>query len=180
LAFRLPNCRLKPIGGHLRRDLDPDKEVEVEVLNVTAEQARIRLLSIDSLASLVTAKEQLRDLLRELAPAAAPELQAARGAAAAASLAPPTSRPPREFTSIPEQFLILVTCRDEKHYIELLVSTELWPRWDVRRIGSELRITRPRFVPGIASVSKYRKIAGCASIFSLHWPDAARPQVVQW
>jgi hypothetical protein len=51
---------------------------------------------------------------------AAPELQAAWEAAAAAALEPPTSRPPREFNTIPEQFLILVTCRDEQHQVELL------------------------------------------------------------
>jgi len=28
--------------------------------------------------------------------------------------------PPRGFDDIPEQFLLLVTCRDEKHQVELL------------------------------------------------------------
>jgi hypothetical protein len=43
---------LKLIDGHLRRDLDPDMEVEVEVLDVTEEEARALLLSIDPLAAL--------------------------------------------------------------------------------------------------------------------------------
>ncbi|MBI1916324.1 MAG: hypothetical protein HYS12_16570, partial [Planctomycetes bacterium] len=35
LAYELPDGRLKLIDGHLRRDLDPDMEVDVEVLDVT-------------------------------------------------------------------------------------------------------------------------------------------------
>jgi hypothetical protein len=33
LAYELPDGRLKLIDGHLRRDIDPDMEVEVEVLD---------------------------------------------------------------------------------------------------------------------------------------------------
>ncbi len=40
LAYALPDGRLKLIDGHLRRDLDPDMEVEVEILDVTEEEAR--------------------------------------------------------------------------------------------------------------------------------------------
>ena len=35
LAFELPDGRLKLIDGHLRRDLAPDMEVDVEILDVT-------------------------------------------------------------------------------------------------------------------------------------------------
>ncbi len=34
LAYELPDGRLKLIDGHLRRDLDPNLEVDVEVLDV--------------------------------------------------------------------------------------------------------------------------------------------------
>jgi hypothetical protein len=37
LAYELPDGRLKLIDGHLRRDLDPDMEVDVEILDVTEE-----------------------------------------------------------------------------------------------------------------------------------------------
>ncbi len=47
LAYELPDGRLKLIDGHLRRDLDPDMEVEVELLYVTEDKARTLLLSID-------------------------------------------------------------------------------------------------------------------------------------
>jgi hypothetical protein len=36
LAYELPDGRLKLIDGHLRRDLDPDLEVDVEVLDAEA------------------------------------------------------------------------------------------------------------------------------------------------
>jgi hypothetical protein len=121
LAFELPDGRLKLIDGHLRRDLDPDMEVEVEILDVTEDEAQTLLLSIDPLAALAGTQEQLRDRLQQLVPVADPELQAAWQAAAEATLhAATNARPPRNFTTIPEQFLILVTCRDEQHQIELL------------------------------------------------------------
>src|SRR5207244_2771331 len=47
LAYELPDGRLKLLDGHLRRDLDPEMEVEVEVLDVNEEEARALLLSID-------------------------------------------------------------------------------------------------------------------------------------
>src|SRR5919197_946561 len=49
LAYELPDGRLKLIDGHLRKDLDPNMLVEVEVLDVTEEEARTLLLSIDPL-----------------------------------------------------------------------------------------------------------------------------------
>src|ERR1700676_1309451 len=52
LAYELPDGRLKLIDGHLRRELSPDEEVEVEVLDVNDEEARKLLLSIDPLAQL--------------------------------------------------------------------------------------------------------------------------------
>src|SRR5919204_5535450 len=51
LAYELPDGRLKLIDGHLRREIDPDMAVEVEVLDVTPEEARKLLLSMDSLAA---------------------------------------------------------------------------------------------------------------------------------
>jgi hypothetical protein len=93
-------------------------EVEVEVLDVNEDEARALLLSIDPLASLAQTQEQLRDRLLELTPADSAELQAAWQAVAEGVLA--EKKPPRGFDDIPEQFLLLVTCRDEKHQVELL------------------------------------------------------------
>src|SRR5687768_8381285 len=52
LAYELPDGRLKLIDGHLRAALDPEQEVEVEVLDVNDTEARTLLLAIDPLAQL--------------------------------------------------------------------------------------------------------------------------------
>src|SRR5213080_1309701 len=77
LAYELPDGRLKLIDGHLRRDLDPDMLVDVEVLDVNEEEARKLLLSIDPLAALAERQEQIHARLLELAPPVPEELQAA-------------------------------------------------------------------------------------------------------
>ncbi len=115
LAYELPDGRLKLIDGHLRRDVDPDMEVEVEVLDVNEDEARTLLLSIDPLAELAEAQEQLRGRLMELAPADTEELRAAWQAAAEGVLREEKER--KSYDSFPEQFLLLVTCRDEKHQV---------------------------------------------------------------
>jgi hypothetical protein len=121
LAYELPDGRLKLIDGHLRRDMDPDMEVEVEILDVNEDEAKALLLSIDPLATLAHMQEQLHERLRQLAPAVAPELQAAWQAAADASLTKAARpMPSRDVAAIPEQYLILLTCRSEQHQVELL------------------------------------------------------------
>src|SRR5438067_13370432 len=100
LAYELPDGRLKLLDGHLRRDLDPDMEVDVEVLDVNDDEARALLLSIDPLAALAETQTQLHDRLLELTPTASPDLEAAWQAAAAATLAD-TSSKRREFTDFP-------------------------------------------------------------------------------
>src|SRR5208337_3346286 len=77
LAYELPDGRLKLIDGHLRRDIDPNMEVEVEVLDVDDDEARTLLLTIDPLAQLAEEQEQLRQRLTELAPPVPEELAAA-------------------------------------------------------------------------------------------------------
>jgi hypothetical protein len=121
LAYELPDGRLKLIDGHLRRDLDPDMEVEVEVLDVNDDEARTLLLSIDPLATLAAQQDQLRQRLMDLAPPPPPELQQAWQAAAQACLASP-SEPGRRFGTdgLVEQWYVLVTCRNEQHQVELL------------------------------------------------------------
>ena len=94
LAYELPDGRLKLIDGHLRRNLDPDMEVEVEVLDVTEEEARTLLLSIDPLAALAHTQDQLHLRLLELAPPVPADLQAAWQTLAAAGQPPPP--PPRD------------------------------------------------------------------------------------
>jgi hypothetical protein len=117
LAYELPDGRLKLIDGHLRRDLDPDMEVDVEILDVTDDEARALLLSIDPLAALAQTQEQLHERLLELTPTPSAELQAAWRAEAEARMAAAASAP---VELGPAQYLVLVTCRDERHQVELL------------------------------------------------------------
>src|SRR5438105_5866556 len=77
LAYELPDGRLKLLDGHLRRDLDPDMTVDVEILDVNDDEARALLLSIDPLAALAQTQGQLHDRLLELTPTDSAELEAA-------------------------------------------------------------------------------------------------------
>src|SRR5438034_4120681 len=76
LAFELPDGRLKLIDGHLRRDMDPDMLVDVEVLDVNEEEARKLLLTMDPLAALAETQEQIHERLRDFTPVADLELKA--------------------------------------------------------------------------------------------------------
>jgi hypothetical protein len=119
LAYELPDGRLKLIDGHLRRDVDPDMQVDVEVLDVSDAEARALLLSIDPLAALAGTNVEAHSRLREQTPSRSEAINAlwdatARNQAKAEALLANAARPARE------QFLILVECRDEKHQVELL------------------------------------------------------------
>jgi hypothetical protein len=103
------------IDGHLRRDLDPNVLVDVEILDVTEGEARALLLSIDPLAALAQTQEQLHGRLLELAP---PDLQAVWEAIAEAN--PKAFSTPKQADAIPEQFLILIKCRDEQQQVKWL------------------------------------------------------------
>jgi hypothetical protein len=127
LAYELPDGRLKLIDGHLRRDLDPDMEVEVEVLDVSDAEARALLLSIDPLAQLAEYDRQTLDQLRESTPTDSDLLHnlwqniratgdAVREALEEAGAAVPAGKG-RE---IPEQYLVLVECESEDQQVDLL------------------------------------------------------------
>jgi hypothetical protein len=119
LAYELPNGRLKLLDGHLRRDLEPDMEVDVEVLDVTEHEARALLLSIDPLAALAQTQEQIHQRLLEITPTDSEELAAAWQATVDGSLGALRAPAPAA-AAYPAQYLILVTCRDERQQIELL------------------------------------------------------------
>ncbi len=125
LAYELPDGRLKLIDGHLRQDLTPDMEVDVEVLDVSDAEARALLLSLDPLAQLADYDDTALDRLRAMTSTASEAVAnlwasiAQANAAVEESLA--AARTAREQPeTIPEQFLILVECGDEQTQIELL------------------------------------------------------------
>jgi hypothetical protein len=120
LAYETPDGRLKLIDGHLRRDIDPDMEVDVEVLDVNEEEARTLLLSIDPLAALAETQEAIHERLLEITPTDSEELKVAWQATIEADLEKITHPESPEIEMPPEQFLVLVTCRDETHQVEVL------------------------------------------------------------
>jgi hypothetical protein len=124
LAYDLPDGRLKLLDGHLRRDIDPNMEVDVEILDVNDDEARTLLLSIDPLAALAETQQALHDRLMEVAPTPPPELLAAWQAEAEAVMAkfarPNSLGDSEKALKLSEQFLVLITCRDEKQQVELL------------------------------------------------------------
>jgi hypothetical protein len=120
LAYELPDGRLKLLDGQMRRDLDPDMEVDVEILDVNDDEARALLLSIDPLAALAQTQEQPRDRVLELTPTPNADLQAAWEAAANLTFTAPSKPAAWGPRDIAEQYLILVKCRDEKQQVELL------------------------------------------------------------
>jgi hypothetical protein len=116
-GHELPDGRLKLIDGHLRRDLDPDMEVEVEILDVNDAEARALLLSIDPLAALAETQAQLHERLLQITPTVSPELKAVwEAASAVVSEEPPL--PPG--AALVDQYFVLIPCRDEKQQVELL------------------------------------------------------------
>lgn len=126
LAYELPDGRLKLIDGHLRKDLDPDMLVDVEVLDVGDEEARKLLLSVDPLAALAEHDLGTLDELRRVTTSSSDELTnlwrsiAASEAAVEESLEEARRADPRPPAVPSEQYLILVECADEAAQLELL------------------------------------------------------------
>ena len=120
LAYELPDGRLKLIDGHLRRELTPDEELDVEVLDVNDTEARALLLAIDPLAQLAGYDDQLLQALRE---------QAEKDSAAIKSLWQTLADEERKNRErlrrqVAEEkaarFFVLVECADEEEQTELL------------------------------------------------------------
>jgi hypothetical protein len=126
LAYELADGRLKLIDGHLRAQMDPDQEVEVEVLDVDDAEARALLLSIDPLAQLAGYDTQMLEELRELTPTDAVVLEelwqniAIAQEAVEATLEEARNQEPPVEKELTEQFLILVECGSEEEQVTLL------------------------------------------------------------
>jgi hypothetical protein len=122
LGYRLPDGRIRLIDGHLRRSIDPDMQVTVELLDVTEDEARKLLLTIDPLAAHA---ETDAEMAAELARTTGTDQEALQALWDWLGRSPPVEdlvnqhkqrRPP----NAKAQFLILVTCTDEAHQLELL------------------------------------------------------------
>jgi len=121
LAYVLPDGRLKLIDGHLRAEMNPDQEVDVEVLDVNDAEAKALLLAIDPLAQLAGYDpETLAELRR----------QAEQSSAAVKSLweilQESSRRTQRDLDKAaaegapPDRFFVLIECADEAEQLALL------------------------------------------------------------
>jgi hypothetical protein len=117
LAYRLPNGRLKLIDGHLRRQMDPDMEVDVEVLDVTDAEARALLLAIDPLAQLAGYEAETLDELRRLVEK---ESAAVKSLWDVLTEAGKRTRASIERETAPPRFFVLIECEDEAEQLTLL------------------------------------------------------------
>ncbi len=117
LAYELPDGRLKLIDGHLRRDTDPDMEVEVEVLDVTDEEARKLLLSIDPLAMMA---ETDREAAAQLAALTDTDSEALAEMWEQLKEKPPKSIRDQAEKELTTQCLVVIDCDDEKQQRLLL------------------------------------------------------------
>src|SRR5579884_884102 len=124
LAYELPDGRLKLIDGHLRQSLDADMEVEVEILDVSDEEARKLLLSLDPLVLLAdydaAALDQLREVTRTDSEAIESLWQSLAASDAAVQERLGRARESGGKESLPEQYLIVIECTDEQNQLELL------------------------------------------------------------
>ena len=117
LAYPLADGRLKLIDGHLRASMDPEQEVEVEVLDVSEAEARALLLAIDPLAQLAGYESDTLEQLRKMVEADSAAVQSLWDVIQEAS---ERTRKAIERPELPEQFFVLVECDDEAQQRELL------------------------------------------------------------
>lgn len=118
LAYQLADGRLKLIDGHLRAGLDPQQEVEVEVLDVNDAEARALLLAIDPLAQLAGYESDTLQELRQLVERDSEAIRSLWQVLAEASAR--TEKDLRNLAASQEQYLIIVECRDEEEQRQLL------------------------------------------------------------
>ena len=125
LAYELADGRLKLIDGHLRRsEIDPDAEIDVEVLDVTDEEARKLLLSIDPLAALADYDNSALEQLREITATNNATLAALwsnlqkQDQSAMEKLNSALCRSRQQLTK--DQFMVLIECTSEQDQLQML------------------------------------------------------------
>jgi hypothetical protein len=118
LVYRLADGRLKLIDGHLRRQLDPDMEVAVEVLDVSDAEARALLLAIDPLAQLAGYEAETLAELRGLVEKESAAIKSLWDVLSEASKK--TRKAMDEAKELPTRWFVLIECKDEEEQIALL------------------------------------------------------------
>jgi hypothetical protein len=123
LGYRQADGRLKLIDGHLRQSMDPDMELEVEVLDVNDEEARKLLLSLDPLAQLADYDHRCLQELQSSTQSTSNTLNAlwagvrARDAAVVRQVHEQVDKARQ---SIQASYHVLIECATEAEQVELL------------------------------------------------------------
>ena len=120
LAYPLADGRLKLIDGHLRASMNPDQELDVEVLDVNDAEARALLLAIDPLAQLAGYDSATLDQLREVVEADSAAIKSLWQTLQEASERTKRAVARNEADGPDEQYFVLVECANEEQQHELL------------------------------------------------------------
>lgn len=120
LGYRLPDGRIQLIDGHLRRDLDPQRPVTVEIVDLTEEEARKALLTMDPIAALADTDADAATLLAGLVRTDSEALRAMWQDLSRESPLAIDDEPPPALTPPEEKFLVLIECADEAQQVALL------------------------------------------------------------
>jgi len=120
LAYPLADGRLKLIDGHLRASMNPDQQVDVEVLDVSDAEARALLLAIDPLAQLAGYDSDTLDRLRQSVENDSAAIKSLWDVLQAASERTKTAVRRKDADTLPEQYFVLIECEDDVHQRELL------------------------------------------------------------
>jgi len=118
LGYRRPDGKVQLIDGHLRRDLDPVLIVTVEVLDVSDEEARKLLLTLDPLAALAEADGEVLQKLTAMTRTDSQTLKDFWQSMRAGDQR--TLQGLQKQKPLPEKYLVLIECRDEDQQVELL------------------------------------------------------------
>ena len=119
LAYPLADGRLKLIDGHLRASMDPEQEVDVEVLDVNDAEARALLLAIDPLAQLAGYDSDTLDKLRETVEADSAAIKSLWDVLQEASEMTKRALKHQE-REVEERFFVLIECEGEEEQREML------------------------------------------------------------
>jgi hypothetical protein len=124
LAYPLADGRLKLIDGHLRATMNPEQEVEVEVLDVNDAEARALLLAIDPLAQLAGYEAATLEKLRGFVEADSAAIKSLWQTLKEASERTKRALARNDAEEPTEQFYVLVECADKEQQRELLARFE--------------------------------------------------------
>lgn len=119
LAYELPDGRLKLIDGHARRSLEPDMMVDVEVVDLNDDEAKLLLASFDAVGSLATVDSKKLDALLDELTINSPALQEMLDDLAneSGTAAEPVGD---QSDALKTTFNILIECEDEDEQTALL------------------------------------------------------------